>query len=58
MSELTQVIGAMEPEEAVRQVVPALQGLLLHLDKERRMEVIASLAGEPGEGKEASLVHL
>lgn len=58
MSDLTSMITAMEPAEAVRQLKPLLKHLLPHIDKEERLAFIASMSGDPDDDKTTSLVHL
>ena len=55
---LRQALEGLEPLAAARTLQTALAGILAILDEEDRAGVIMGLAGETGEDKVASLVHL
>jgi len=58
MSTIESLTASLEPEEAAARLVAALRPLLPHLSEERRLALIAGLAGERGDDKLSSLVHL
>lgn len=55
---LLQALEGLEPVAAARALQKSLAQIMADLDEEDRAQVIMGLAGEPGQDKVASLVHL
>ncbi len=58
MTTIETLVASLEPEEAAGRLVAVLRPLLSHLAEERRLALIAGLAGESSDDKLSSLVHL
>ena len=58
LGRLRAVLDGLEPLTAARAVQKVLAQILADLDGDDRAQVIMGLAGESGEDKVASLVHL
>jgi hypothetical protein len=58
MTDIERLVASLEPEEAAGRLVAALRPLLAHLHEDRRLALISGLAGETGDDKLSSLVHL
>lgn len=55
---MLEALEGLEPLAAARVLQQVLARVMADLDDEDRAQVIMGLAGEPGEDKVASLVHL
>jgi len=55
---LLEALGNLGPLAAARTLQQVLAELMANLDETDKAEIIMGLAGEPGEDKVSSLVHL
>ena len=55
---IQQVIEDMPPEKALKEIATAARRLFNLLDEKARLGFVMNLAGDTGEGKVSSLVHL
>ena len=53
-----QALGELGPLASARTLQQVLAEVLAHLDEADKAEILMGLAGEPGEDKVSSLVHL
>lgn len=58
MKALEQLLGTMEPGEALAAVTPPLKQILAHLDDEARVDFVTSMIDGPGSDKVGSMVNL
>ena len=56
--ELQKLIDGMAPEDAAASISKIMKKLLPLLDEEARLKFVMDLAGDPGDDKVTSLVHL
>ena len=58
MEEMLEIIGHMDPEEALTEISQILKGLFSALGEEARSQFLWDLMGESRGDKVSSLVHL
>jgi hypothetical protein len=58
MDEMLNLVGRMDPHEAVAEIARALKMLFAVLDEEVRTQFLLNLIGEAEGDKVSSLVHL
>jgi len=58
MEEILNIVGRMDPEEALTELSRVLKVLFAALGEETRSEFLWDLMGESGGDKVSSLVHL
>lgn len=58
MKSLPEVIGGMEPEDALRQLAPIIKTILGHLDEEARVRFVTGMIDDAGGDKISSMVNL
>ncbi|MBI4800345.1 MAG: hypothetical protein HY794_16765 [Desulfarculus sp.] len=58
LARLRQALEGLEPLAAARTLQQVFAEVLANLDEADKAEVLMGLAGEPGEDKVSSLVHL
>ncbi len=58
IDELQKVINSMAPEDAATSISKIMKKLLPLLNEEARLKFVMDLAGDSGDDKVASLVHL
>ena len=56
--ELQKVINGMAPEDVAASITQIIKKILPLLDEEARLKFVMDLAGDPGDDKVTSLVHL
>jgi hypothetical protein len=58
MEEMQEIIGRMDPEEALAEIAKASKGLFSALGEEARTRFLLNLIGDSQGDKVSSLVHL
>jgi hypothetical protein len=58
MEEMQEIIGRMDPEEALAEIAKALKALFSALGEEARTQFLLNLTGDSQGDKVSSLVHL
>ena len=55
---IEQLLNALEPEQALKEVARLVRKLFPLLDEKARLDLVVSLIGDVGSDKVSSLVHL
>ena len=55
---LEEIIGQMEPEEALKHMAPIIKKLFPLLEEQARLDFVINLIGDAGSDKVSSMVHL
>lgn len=58
MEALQKLLGALEPQDAAREIAKAARELFPILEEEERREIITDMLGDPDGDKVVGLVHL